>query len=71
MKAMARTETMHRITVGVAIVVTAALTGFGGTVTNVRGVQRENSEVVDIYYGITASDGGTYKVEIEIEERTL
>ncbi len=47
-----------------------ALTGFGETVTNVRGLQRPNSNLVDIYYDLNATDGGTYTVEVAIEGRT-
>lgn len=47
-----------------------ALTGFGETVTNVRGAQRPNSNLVDIYYDLNARDGGTYTVEVAIEGRT-
>ena len=47
-----------------------ALTGFGETVTNVRGSQRPNSNLVDIYYDLNATDGGTYTVEVAIEGRT-
>ncbi len=41
------------------------------TVTNVRGVQRENSKLVDIYYDLNATDYGTYTVGVEIEGRTI
>lgn len=47
-----------------------ALTGFGETVTNVRGSQRPNSNLVDIYYDLNATDGGTYTVEVAVEGRT-
>jgi len=40
-------------------------------VTNVRGVQRENSKLVDIYYDLNATDYGTYTVGVEIEGRTI
>ena len=53
-----------------AIALGATLTGFGETVTNVRGAQRPNSNLVDIYYDLNASDGGTYTVEVAIEGRT-
>ena len=53
-----------------AVVLGIALTGFGETVTNVRGSQRPNSNLVDIYYDLNATDGGTYKVEVAIEGRT-
>ena len=56
----------------VAIAMTAAVawTGFGETVTNVRGSQRENSKLVDIYYDLEAPDGGKYSVTVQIEGRT-
>ena len=54
----------------VAIALGATLTGFGETVTNVRGSQRPNSNLVDIYYDLNATDGGTYTVEVAIEGRT-
>lgn len=47
-----------------------ALTGFGEAVTNVRGAQRPNSNLVDIYYDLNATDGGKYTVKVEIEDRT-
>ena len=53
-----------------AIALGATLTGFGETVTNVRGSQRPNSNLVDIYYDLNATDGGTYTVEVAIEGRT-
>ena len=53
-----------------AVVLGIALTEFGETVTNVRGAQRPNSKLVDIYYDLNASDGGTYTVEVSIEGRT-
>ena len=53
-----------------AVVLGIALTGFGETVTNVRGSQRPNSNLVDIYYDLNATDGGTYTVEVAIEGRT-
>ena len=56
------------LTAAVALGIT--LTGFGETVTNVRGAQRPNSNLVDIYYDLNASDGGTYTVEVAIEGRT-
>jgi len=46
------------------------LTGFAETVTNVRGIQRDNSNLVDIYYDLNDSDGGSYTVEIALEGRT-
>ena len=59
-----------RMMMGIAMAVAAAWTGFGETVTNVRGSQRENSNLVDIYYDLEASEGGSYKVEVQIEGRT-
>ena len=53
-----------------AVVFGVTLTGFGETVTNVRGMQRENSNLVDIYYDLEVSEGGSYKVEVQIEGRT-
>ena len=47
-----------------------AWTGLAETVTNVRGMQREKSNLVDIYYDIEATDGGAYTVTVEIEGRT-
>ena len=44
--------------------------GFGETVTNVRGSQRPNSNLVDIYYDLNAVDGWSYTVEVAIEGRT-
>ena len=65
-----RMEIMRRIAAVCAIVLGITLTGFGETVTNVRGSQRPNSKLVDIYYDLNASDGGTYTVEVAIEGRT-
>ena len=45
-------------------------TGFAETVTNVRGAQRPNSNLVDIYYDLNAVDGWSYTVEVAIEGRT-
>lgn len=61
---------MRRLAAGIALAMTVALTGFGETVTNVRGSQRPNSNLVDIYYDLNASEGGTYTVEVSIEGRT-
>ena len=52
-----------------AVALGITLTGFGETVTNVRGAQRPNSNLVDIYYDIEATDGGKYTVKVEIEGR--
>ena len=56
-----------------ALAISIALFAFGDTetVTNVRGVQRENSKLVDIYYDLNATDYGTYTVGVEIEGRTI
>ncbi len=56
--------------ISLAIVAAVALTGFAETVTNVRGIQRDNSNLVDIYYDLNDSDGGSYTVEIALEGRT-
>ena len=53
-----------------AIAAAVALTGFAETVTNVRGIQRDNSNLVDIYYDLNDSDGGSYTVGIALEGRT-
>ena len=45
-------------------------TGLAETVTNVRGLQRPNSNLVDIYYDLNAVDGWSYTVEASIEGRT-
>ncbi len=55
---------------GIAMAAVVAWTGFAETVTNVRGRQRENSNLIDIYYDIEATDGGMYSVKVEIEGRT-
>ena len=47
-----------------------AWAGLAETVTNVRGMQRENSKLVDIYYDIEATDGGTYTVAVSLEGYT-
>lgn len=46
------------------------LTGLAETVTNVRGSQRPNSNLVDIYYDLNAVDGWSYTVEVSIEGLT-
>lgn len=61
---------MHRILAMIAVVLGIVLTGFPETVTNVRGSQRPNSNLVDIYYDLNATDGGTYTVEVAVEGRT-
>lgn len=64
-------NTLRRMAAGIAMAAAIAWTGLAETVTNVRGVQRENSKLVDIYYDLEASDGGTYTVGVEIEGRTI
>ena len=61
---------MRRIAAMIAVVMGIALMGFAETVENVRGSQRENSKLVDIYYDLNDSDGGTYYVEVEVVGRT-
>lgn len=53
-----------------AVALGIALTGSGETVTNVRGAQRPNSNLIDIYYDLDAVDGWSYTVEVAIEGRT-
>ena len=55
---------------GIAMAAAVAWTGLAETVTNVRGRQRENSNLIDIYYDIEATDGGKYTVKVQIEGRT-
>ena len=59
-----------RVAAGIAMAAAIAWTGLAETVTNVRGRQRENSNLIDIYYDIEATDGGKYTVKVEIEGRT-
>ena len=66
----AGTGTMRRVAAGITLAATVAWTGVGETVTNVRGVQRPNSNLVDIYYDLNAVDGWSYMVEVAIEGRT-
>lgn len=40
------------------------------TVTNVRGLQRQNSDIVDVYYDLNASDGGTYTVDVAFQGKS-
>jgi len=40
------------------------------TVTNVRGQQRQNSDIVDVYYDLNASEGGTYMVDVAFEGKS-
>ena len=62
---------LRRVAAGIAMVAAVAWTGLAETVTNVRGVQRENSKLVDIYYDLNATDYGTYTVGVEIEGRMI
>ena len=61
---------MKRMLAMLATVAAVAWTGLAETVTNVRGIQREKSNLVDIYYDIEATDGGTYSVTVQLEGRT-
>ena len=61
---------MRRIAAVIAVVLGIALTGLAETVENVRGSQRENSKLVDIYYNLNDTDGGTYYVAVEVVGRT-
>ena len=61
---------MRRIAAVIVVVLGVAWTGLAETVENVRGQQRENSKLVDIYYDINDSDGGTYYVEVKVVGRT-
>jgi hypothetical protein len=62
---------LRRMAAGIAMAAAIAWTGLAETVTNVRGIQRENSKLVDIYYDLNATDYGTYTVGVEIEGRTI
>ena len=59
---------MKKLTMALAAVV--AWTGLAETVTNVRGTQREKSNLVDIYYDLEADAGNKYTVEVKIEGKT-
>ncbi|MBP5511575.1 MAG: hypothetical protein J6Z49_11715 [Kiritimatiellae bacterium] len=61
---------MKRMLAVLATVAAVAWTGLAENVTNVRGMQREKSNLVDIYYDIEATDGGTYTVAVQLEGRT-
>ena len=63
-------EIVRRIAVVIAVVLGIAWTGLAETVENVRGSQRENSKLVDIYYNLNDTDGGTYYVAVEVVGRT-
>lgn len=68
--ANARMRIVRRIVAVIAVVLGIALSGFAETVTNVRGSQRPNSNLVDIYYDLNITDGWSYTVEVAIEGRT-
>ena len=51
-------------------VLSAMWSAFGVTVTNVRGEQRQGSKLVDIYYDLNSTDGGTYTVDVVLEGDT-
>ena len=63
-------KVVRRVAAGMAVVVAVVWTGQAATVTNVRGVQREGSKLVDIYYDLSSTDGGRYSVAVEITGRT-
>ena len=65
-----RIEIVRRIVAVITVALGIAWTGLAETVENVRGSQRENSKLVDIYYDLNDSDGGTYYVEVEVVGRT-
>ena len=65
-----RIEIVRRIVAVIALVLGIAWNGLAETVENVRGQQRENSKLVDIYYDLNDTCGGTYYVEVEIVGRT-
>ena len=67
---MIKRNALRRMVAGIAMAAAVAWTGFAETVTNVRGRQRENSNLIDIYYDIEATDGGKYTVKVQIEGRT-
>ena len=67
---MIKRNALRRVVAGIAMAAAVAWTGLAETVTNVRGRQRENSNLIDIYYDIEATDGGKYTVKVEIEGRT-
>ena len=67
---MIKRNALRRVVAGIAMAAAVAWTGLAETVTNVRGKQRENSNLIDIYYDIEATDGGKYTVTVQIEGRT-
>ena len=68
--ANARMKIVRRIAEMIALALAIALTGLAETVTNVRGSQRPNSNLVDIYYDLNAVEGWSYTVAVSIEGRT-
>ena len=68
--ANAKIEFARRIVAVITVVLGIALSGFAETVENVRGSQRESSKLVDIYYDLNDTGGGTYYVEVEVVGRT-
>ena len=67
---MIKRNALRRVAAGIAMAAAVAWTGLAETVTNVRGRQREKSNLIDIYYDIEATDGGKYTVTVQIEGRT-
>ena len=61
---------MKRMIICFVAVLSAMWSVFGVTVTNVRGEQRRGSKLVDIYYDLNSTDGGTCTVEVKIEGAT-
>ena len=61
---------MKRMIICFVAVLSAMWSVFGVTVTNVRGEQRPGSKLVDIYYDLNSTDGGTYTVEVVLEGDT-
>ena len=61
---------VRRIAAMIAVVLGIVWTGLAETVENVRGQQRENYKLVDIYYDLNDTYGGTYYVEVEVVGRT-
>ena len=61
---------MKRMIICFVAVLSAMWSAFGVTVTNVRGEQRQGSKLVDIYYDLNSTDGGTYTVEVVLEGDT-
>ena len=68
--ANARIEIVRRISAIIAVVLGIAWNGLAETVENVRGSQRESSKLVDIYYDLNDTGGGTYYVEVEVVGKT-